>query len=90
MQCILLIMILGVRQRTVRQTSTMDNAGTLPIYAYNNTAIEQYDEVDQQVLTAAPHIPSHPDNIEEVDVRPTTSRTGRTRKQPVRSDMVLY
>ena len=37
------ISILSVRQKTLRQLSTMDNPGTLPIYAYNNTREVHYE-----------------------------------------------
>ena len=33
----------NVRQKTVGQSSTMDNPGTLPIYAYNNTREVHYE-----------------------------------------------
>ena len=85
------LIFLGVRQRTVRQMSTMDNAGTLPIYVYNNTATEEYDAVLPATSTLHLHMNDHPDDIEHLpEANPSTSRAGRARKQPVRNDMVLY
>ena len=65
---LLLLIFEGVRQRTVRQQSTMDNSGTMPIFVYGNTSQPEHDPIqqdDHDERQAA--IPEHPD-----DITPTT------------------
>ena len=84
---------LGVRQRTVRQQSTMDKSGTLPIFLYNNTQEESYDPVVDPSYqdTSDLLMDEHPDDIPVVSAQSSSTRSGRKRRAPKSSeDMVLY
>lgn len=82
----------GVRQKTVRQLSTMDNPGTLPIYVYNNTEVEQHDRISlEQEETAPVLIPDNDeDDIPLVSVRQKRTRTGRVSRPRTCDDMILH
>ena len=84
---------LGVRQRTVRQQSTMDKSGTLPIFLYTNTQEESYDPVVDPSYqdTGDLLMAEHPDDIPVVSAQSSSTRSGRKRRAPKSSeDMVLY
>ena len=88
---LLLLIFEGVRQRTVRQQSTMDNSGTMPIFVYGNTSQPEYDPIqqdDHDERQAA--IPEHPDAIAPTDSADTVSRRGRTRKPKANADILFY
>lgn len=69
--------LIGVQQKTVRQQSTMDNAGTLPIFQYGNSGVDNYELVDIQHPIATPVFEDNQDDIPLASNNPSTSKAGR-------------
>lgn len=82
---------LGVRQKTVRQQSTMDNAGTLPIYVYNNVEEQTYAPVpsEAEALTIVA-VDEQQDDIEVVQPEASTTRSGRPSKKKKLTDFIHH
>ena len=87
------MLLSGVRQRTVRQQSTMDTAGTFPIYLYGNiSADEEYHYLEDSLPEAIRDVTfsEHPDDLEDRGSASTTTRSGRVSKQRLDGDSVYH
>lgn len=74
---------------TVRQQSTMDKSGTLPIYLYNNCETEEFDAIPLLPPLPPPvAIAEHADDIEQ-EPQPAGTRTRRA-KRARQTDMIYY
>ena len=86
------VCVVGVRQKTVRQQSTMDNAGTLPIYTYDNVGEVSYERFSPAVqVSPIVALDEHRDDIAIVQEESSAStRSGRTSKRRKHNDFIHY
>lgn len=69
----------------------MDNAGTLPIYVYNNTQAEDFLALPM-VIGPEPQVAvnEHPDDLEYATQTETITRSGRKTKKRKNNDTHYY